>query len=188
VCTEDADCTRFGKVCEARSGACVQCRPETEAADCKTGTACDPKLFTCTTRQRGSVATCNECVSDSECVTDHRCIAMTFGENKQDLGGFCLKRFATGCSRPYVRNLPRTSLSGAAAETYCLIDEMVNSCAAVAAFSKTCTNDESCGALGARCERVNGIDNSCSYSCDVIADCKTDSFPCAGADSYCGGS
>jgi hypothetical protein len=189
VCTEDADCTRFGKVCEARSGACVRCRPETEVTDCKSGTACDPKLFTCTTRQRGSVATCNECVSDSECVTDHRCIPMTFGEEERELGGFCLKRFSTGCVRGYTLPITRASLNGVAAEMYCGVNERVNSCAAVALarMSKACTSDESCGAPGARCETVSGLANTCTYSCDLAAHCLG-ALLCGGAsgDEYCG--
>ncbi|HEX5659637.1 MAG TPA: hypothetical protein VFX59_20715 [Polyangiales bacterium] len=187
ACTEDADCSRFGKVCDAKSGACVQCRPDTETSDCKDGTACNPKTLTCTKRQRNSVSTCNACDSDTECVTDHRCIPMTFGAEKQDLGGFCLKRASTGCPRMYLRKIARASTNGIAAETYCSIDEAVSSCGALAAFGTSCTNDESCGAPGARCESINGSLNLCSYSCQITADCKSDAFPCSGIDSYCGG-
>jgi hypothetical protein len=188
-CTEDADCERFDKVCNTTSGACVQCRPDSEATDCP-GTACDPKLFTCTTRQRNSVTTCNACVSDSECVADHRCIPMTFGTTQQALGGFCLKRFSTGCVRGYTEPLARASLSGAASEMYCGVKERLNSCAAVAAAraSKSCTSDESCGAPGARCETVSGLANICTYSCEVAAECVSSSYMCGGAagEEYCG--
>jgi hypothetical protein len=203
TCTEDADCARFGKVCDARSGACVQCRPESEEADCRNdkscdaktatcaGTACDPKLLKCTNKQRGSVANCTSCVSDSECVADNRCIPMTFGsaDSKKDLGGFCLRRFAAGCERGKQEPINRQSISGVPAETYCGVKENLTSCAAVAASidSKPCTTDESCNAPGARCESVNTI-QTCTYGCFVAAECVDPSALCGGSvnDKYCG--
>lgn len=201
ACTEDSQCTRFGDVCETKTGACVACRPETEATDCRTdksctgqncaGTACNPKTLTCGTVPRGSVTTCSPCASDSECVTDNRCIDMTFGPSMQDLGGFCLKQLSSGCVRGYANQpIMRASLSGAASDTYCGVDESSNSCAAVllAKMSKACTNDESCGAPGARCETVNGLANTCTYSCAAAADCVITSQQCGGpaGQEYCG--
>jgi hypothetical protein len=190
ACTEDADCTRFGKVCDTRAGACVQCRPQTEATDCQTGTACDPKLLTCTSRQRGSVTTCNSCVADSECTTDHRCIAMTYGAEKQDLGGLCLKRAVASCAKPYSTVIRRASATGVAAEDYCGINELNTTCAAVLLFNagQTCTSDESCGVRGSVCETVKPIPNACTYKCTTGFECY-DGFACGGAAGslHCGG-
>ncbi|MET0284338.1 MAG: hypothetical protein ABW352_07705, partial [Polyangiales bacterium] len=179
MCTEDADCERFDKVCNKTSGACVQCRPESEATDCP-GTACDPKLFTCTTRPRSSVTTCNACVSDSECVADHRCIPMKFGT--ADVGNFCLKRAAPNCARPYFTVLSRASANGVAAENYCGLNEASTTCAAVLLFNtaKTCTTDESCGASGAVCDMVGPISNLCTYECSFSGECY-DGINCGGA-------
>jgi hypothetical protein len=209
LCSADSDCSRFGKVCDTRVGACVQCRPETEEADCRgdqacnpatadcAGTACDPKLFTCTNKQRASVSTCQACVSDSECVSSHRCIKLGFGSAgdagvAQDLGGFCLKKSSSGCMVPYATPLTAASLSGAAAEKYCGINEASTTCAAIKALddAKTCPtgSDASCGALGSRCESVNSIANVCTYSCSGGLECPS-GVACGGpeGDKYCGG-
>jgi hypothetical protein len=46
-------------------------------------------------------------------------------------GGFCLRRSAMTCTRPYTVPLVTTSLSGAAEETYCGIDQTTTRCEAV---------------------------------------------------------
>lgn len=204
VCKEDADCSRFGKVCDTKSSACVQCRPETEEADCRTdracdaerqdcaGTACDPQLFSCTTRRRGSVALCEACVSDSECMADHRCIPMTYGADgtRTELGGFCLKVATTGCTEPFrAAAITRASLSGAAATAYCGINEAVTSCAAIQALraDRDCTVVDDCDASGARCESVAfGTTKTCTYGCSSDRDCPSD-VPCGLQSMYCGG-
>jgi hypothetical protein len=206
LCTEDADCARFGKVCDSRKGACVQCRPESEETDCRTdktcdaktadcaGTACDPKTLMCTTKTRGTLATCQSCVSDSECVASHRCIPLFFGEGdtKRPLGGYCMKQAASGCARPYGTPISRESLSGKAAESYCGLAEAVATCEARAALveNKTCTgSDDSCGVTGGLCKTVNFIADSCTYSCRNALDCPAE-IPCGGPEGapYCGGS
>jgi hypothetical protein len=204
ACKEDADCSRFGKVCDAKSSACVQCRPETEEADCRAeracdprsqdcaGTACDPKLLTCTNRGRGSVALCDACVSDSECSADHRCIPMTHGADgmRKELGGFCLKIAMTGCMEPFrAAAITRSSLSGAAAAAYCGINEAVTSCAAIQALraDRDCTVASDCEAAGARCESVAfGTTKTCTYACSSDRDCPSD-VPCGLQSMYCGG-
>lgn len=205
LCTEDADCSRFGKVCDTRVGACVQCRPETEEVDCRTdkacdpkttacaGTACDPKAFTCTTKARGSVLTCLPCVSDSECTASHRCVPLRFGPEASatELGGYCMKQTSASCARPFGTPITRVSLSGAPAETYCGFSEAHTSCEALDALdkNKTCTGaSDNCGVSGGRCATVNFVMNSCTYSCGSALDCPA-SIPCGGpaADRICGG-
>jgi hypothetical protein len=193
--TEDAQ-VFDAATCQPGTPGCVQCRPETEEADCRAlkscdpatedcpGGACDPKLSTCARKLRGTLGICEPCVSDSECVADHRCIPMTFGEGaeKKELGGFCLKRMATGCARPYasaIRN--RESLSGYPAELYCGIQERIISCGAVRAFreGRPCDGtDESCGALGAICGG-QAPQQWCTYGCYVGGDCAN-SYSCDG--------
>ena len=209
LCTADAQCARFNKVCDTRVGACVACRPETEEADCRNeaacdaktadcpGTACDPKTFTCGTKQRRSLGNCEACVSDTECATSSRCVALTFGQGgdagtAKSLGGFCLQRASLGCSVPYANPLTLGSLSGAPAEMYCGINQSIATCAAVKALDngKLCANGsaDSCGAPGARCETVNNIANVCTYSCSAGLECPAIA-PCGGpaAKRYCGG-
>ena len=209
VCTADAQCARFNKVCDTRVGACVACRPETEEADCRSdaacdaktadcpGTACDPKTFTCSTKLRHTLGSCEACVSDSECVTSSRCVALTFGQAgdagaAKNLGGFCLKRASLGCSVPYANPLTLASLSGAAPEMYCGINQAIATCAAVKALDngKLCASGsaDSCNATGARCETVNNIANVCTYSCSAGLECPAIA-PCGGpaATRYCGG-
>jgi len=204
ACKEDADCSRFSKVCDTTSGACVQCRPQSEETDCRSdascdpktadcaGTACDPKLLVCTSRQRASVAICGGCVSDSECRKDHRCIAMTHGTGsaRRELGGFCLKTAESGCTEPFrAPAISRASLSGAAATNYCGISETVTSCPAIEAnrAARKCTDAASCGP-GGRCEPVNFGDEVCTYSCASPLFCPA-AYPCAGpaGGEYCGG-
>ena len=206
LCTEDADCSRFGKVCDSRTGTCVQCRLESEEVDCRTdkacdaktadcaGTACDPKTLTCTTKTRGTVATCQSCLADSECVASHRCIPLFFGEgeNKKALGGYCMKQATSGCARPYGTPISRESLSGKAAESYCGLAEAVATCEARTALveNKPCSgSDDSCGVSGGLCKTVNFIADSCTYACRSALDCPAQ-IPCGGPEgaSYCGGS
>jgi hypothetical protein len=205
VCSEDADCSRFGKVCDSRKGICVQCRLETEESDCRTdkacdakmadcaGTACDPKTFTCSTKTRGTVGTCQSCVADSECVASHRCIPLFFGEgeNKKTLDGYCMKQATSGCARPYGTPIVRESLSGKTAESYCGLAEAVATCEARAALveNKPCSgSDDSCGAPGGLCKTVNFIADSCTYACRNALDCPAQ-IPCGGPEdaTYCGG-
>ena len=203
-CSEDADCSRFGKICGPK-GSCVQCSPASEEADCRSdkacdpktadcaGTACDPKTLSCTGKTRGTVATCQSCVSDSECVASHRCIPLFFGEGdgKKPLGGYCMKQAASGCARPYGTPISRESLSGKAAESYCGLPEAVATCEARAALveNKTCSGaDTSCAVIGGLCKTVNFIANSCSYACRNALDCPAQ-IPCGGPPdaTYCGG-
>jgi hypothetical protein len=204
LCTEDADCARFGKVCNARNGACVQCRPESEETDCRNdkscdaktadcaGTACDPTKLTCTNKQRGTVPTCTACVADSECVTDHRCIPMTYGGDgsQEQLGGFCLKRSAVTCAKPFTTLVSRPSASGAPIDEYCTIDETLTTCDAVLLFDKAklCDSDASCGTKGAICSSIKPLPQACTYKCGSNFQCY-DGYQC-GADAtgkHCGG-
>lgn len=208
VCKEDADCTRFGRVCEIGSGMCVECRPSTESTDCRTdkacdpsttdcpGTACDPETKLCTRTPRGTLGICVACVADSECQRDHRCIPLYFGKDagRQELGGYCMKIGATTCSEQY-RAAPiegRISLSGHAPEPYCGINEELTTCPAILALEqdRSCSDGrpQTCSALGARCAAVNFGANHCTYACVTNRECPS-SAPCGGPQNatYCGG-
>lgn len=206
LCSEDVDCARFGKVCNKGSGQCVECRPQSEEADCRSdqrcdpaqadcaGTSCDRTTFKCTQTLRGSLNTCRACQSDSECAPNHACVPLSFGASStaQRLGGFCLKLRSAGCSEPYGMPIEsRASVSEAAADTYCGINEARTSCAAITALlaNRACSGDEqACAAPGALCRDVSAIAGRCTYACSNSRQCPLDT-PCGGpaGATYCGG-
>jgi hypothetical protein len=201
---EDAASSQVdASTCQPGTPGCVQCRPETEEADCRAikscdpstenceGTSCDPKSSTCARQLRGTIKQCEPCVSDSECIADHRCMELSYGTGaaRQALGGFCLKRAATGCVRPFggLRD-KRESISGYPAELYCGPNEAVTTCAAIQAFvreGRLCDGtDESCGAIGARCETLSGaIPNVCLIGCMTANLECPENFVCQDSDA-----
>ncbi len=194
---------RVNKICEVVSGACVQCTVADESP-CA-GKSCNPATNTCTSTLLDSVAICEPCVADSECKAFHRCVGMSYEGTKLTPvgsgGGFCLRQLAKGCTEPIAAaKISRASLSGAAAEDYCGVNEAITSCAAILVFGKGCATADGpdmnsdpdpdaglCAAIGARCETVNGAANKCTYDCTSSLECGS-SAPCpvSGADRYCG--
>jgi hypothetical protein len=188
ACTNEAQCAgRTGAPeCDPTSGACVACTPAAEAVLCGDN-SCDTATGACTETMRGSIGACMACVADSECAPDHRCIAMRFAGLPH--GAYCLKRFSTGCSPPYGNRLEdRESLSSAAPDDYCGIDEAETTCEAVVAFSDACPTglDTECASEGAVCGSVVGIANRCTYPCDDSLQCPSER-PCPTGGGYCGG-
>jgi hypothetical protein len=192
-CTEDADCTRFGKVCHEMTGTCVACTVDSEAAQCG-DKSCNPATKQCTQTVRKTIQQCDACVADSECLTDHRCIEMFFGLGaaRVSLGGRCMKRGVTGCMFPYSgAPINRQSLSGATTESYCGVAEERTSCEAIRKLQQgaSCSTggDQTCGAPGALCRRVNNTDDLCTYTCEASAECPSVfACPTSGNDKYCG--
>jgi len=191
-CRQDEQCTHLTATptCDAENGACVECTPDNESA-CD-GHSCDPATLACTTTQLGSRSACQPCQADSECFEDYRCIPMLF-DGEPRTGGYCLKRLATGCERPFAVPLEgRASLSGAAAATYCGVSEARTTCEAVLdllTHDKPCTLAEDCGVAGlddARCETVNLAANRCTYGCEATSEC-TSIHTCGPTGAgYCG--
>jgi len=184
-CTADADCMRFGKVCDEPSGRCVSCTLDSEQGQCG-AKSCNPQSKQCTDTTRGSVGPCRKCVADSECMTDHRCIELFFSGEAR--GGYCMKR-AADCMPPFQATpIRRASLSGAAAEDYCGISETRTSCEAVLALSvaQTCSDAAQCNAPGALCASINS-GKTCTYACESSLECPS-GIPCGGtgSDKYCG--
>jgi hypothetical protein len=203
ACTVDAECSNIaGKgVCDA--GTCVQCTAAKESA-CS-GNSCDPATKQCTSTLVGTKDLCEACLADSECIggnqpdPDARCAPMKFMGTAR-AGGFCLRRFAKTCSKPYFM-MPTSlvSLSAAPAEAYCGIDQDATRCEAVLdlAASRACADgkDASCGCArdtsgactepgkGGICGTVLGTANTCSIPCAVAAQCKSP-LTCAPVD-YC---
>jgi hypothetical protein len=175
-----------------------------EEDDCN-GDSCNPRTFTCTDTEVGSVATCEECVSDSECGEEgNRCVAMTYqGDPYPDvLTGFCLKTFTVGdpCQQPYfVPLVGRGSLSGPPAANYCGIDEANVACPAVLALlhNVQCPTgeDADCPESGLCRDFKDGVaENRCTYLCGDAVECKeppvagsTCGSSGAGGEPYCGG-
>jgi hypothetical protein len=187
VCTADADCQRFGKVCDEASARCVACTLDSEKAQCGTK-SCDPMTKQCTQTERASVALCNRCVADSECMADQRCIDLSFAGSPR--GGYCMQRISA-CAPPFqAPPLNRVSRSGAALDDYCGIVEQRTSCEAILALQATqsCSEASQCNAPGAFCASLNGgIAKTCTYACETNFECP-DTIPCrgTGTDKYCG--
>ncbi len=169
-----------------KDGLCVECTPSDESA-CD-GRVCDPEEETCTERKQGSKGVCEPCIADSECGDEdenpsatHRCIPMTFGNTLQ--GGRCLKqRASTGdaCTKPFVPEIVRESLSGEPELAYCGINENLTTCEAVLAgrSARPCpTGNEvvECAPEGARCESMSGI-KTCTYECATALECPQGLF------------
>jgi len=195
-------------VCENKT--CVQCTPATEGQYCRNEanqpSVCHPKTFTCTQTALGKSKTCESCVSDSACVTDHRCVPMFFkGAARAD--GYCLKLKSTGCSKPYLVNFTRGSLSKPEPRlAYCAINEVKTTCEAVLQ-AQVPDPKGICGPTGGppdatkcgvpnlndgMCEKVNGsTDYRCTYECeDATTECfGTTACDCTGAGciKFCGG-
>jgi hypothetical protein len=194
ACSTDSDCSQIpGKgVCDA--GTCVQCTATKETA-CGTY-SCNPATSACTTTTRDSVDYCKACVADSECIGGNvampiaRCVPMNF--NGTTHGNYCLQRVvsagASGCNAPYTIAISAQSLSGAAAESYCGINQSATTCEAVIDMiaSKTCSVDTDCGnEQGGLCKTVGTKPNRCTIPCSVTDDCPSSINLCTGAVPYC---
>jgi hypothetical protein len=191
ACTADAGCTHLTgtSVCDEGRGTCVACTTDTEATRCGAN-SCNPVTMTCTTTPRTSIRRCGSCVADSECSqADDRCVSMNFMGTART-GGYCLKQADTGCVQPFsTPTAARASLSGAAAEVYCGINEDVTTCEAVLDLidDSICTFDTDCGVAGlddGLCESVNFIANRCSYACSLGSACP--SGAACPSMTYCG--
>jgi hypothetical protein len=203
ACTMDADCSNIpGKgVCNA--GTCVQCTSARESV-CS-GKSCNPATNTCTMTTVNTVDYCQPCVADSECIggdqadPDARCVPMSF-MGVARTGGFCLKRVAKTCTRPYEVALTAKSLSGVASEDYCGIDQEATRCEAVLDLvtGQSCADgkDTSCGCArnstgacigtgqGGLCKLVGVSVNQCTIPCATAPQCPT-TLTCTGALPYC---
>jgi hypothetical protein len=204
-CTTNDDCAHIdGKdVCDTKASECVECTISDESA-CA-GNACNPATRACTNTPVGTVGPCEPCVADSECIggnkpePDSRCVPMEFNGSPRS-GGFCLRRVAKTCSKPFQTPLSAVSLSGATAESYCAIDQTTVRCEAVLDLvgGAQCTDgsDTSCGCArdqdgectgtgqGGLCRMVGVNVNRCTYGCATTADCPG-SLKCTLANPYC---
>lgn len=193
-CNDADQCTGPNEnVCDA--GTCVQCTEDTAATHCGAN-SCDPVARTCTTTPRNSVPECGACVSDTECnepivgVDALRCVPMEHAGVARPTG-YCLRLVSSGCARPFAVATPaRSSVSGAAAATYCGVLEESTTCEAVNDLrdGTTCTTDADCGAAGlddGRCETTTGIPNLCTYDCGASIQCPL-GILCGSVGDYCG--
>jgi len=199
-CATNADCSHLSgtTVCKsepaadagAETGACVQCTVDDETP-CGSK-SCNPATNACTNTDRGSVDICHSCMADSECIggdvedggtTTARCVSMTFKGAAH--GNYCLQRYSpissVGCGRPYfLMSDSIASVSGAAAETYCGVNQSATTCEAVLDLiaSAPCSTDNNCGqGSGGLCKTVGGTPNRCTIPCIVTAECVASPAP-----------
>jgi hypothetical protein len=182
----------------------VQCTVATEAL-CA-GNSCNPATKTCTTTPIGTKSDCEPCVADSECVggdqadPEMRCVPMTYAGVPRP-GGFCLRRLAKTCERPFSIRITQASLSGASREDFCGINEQTTKCEAILDLlrSSTCPGmtDSECGCqrnqqkncVGAGetglCRMVGALSNRCTYRCGIRDDCPEGLTCSATSPKYC---
>ena len=214
ACQNDSDCTQISGKNACSNGTCVQCTVANESA-CG-GNSCNPKTSECTSTAKGSVTRCGSCVADSECatggsVTVARCVPMTF--NGSPHGNYCLEAVSSGCDQPFgntsVMKVTAASVSGAAAEDYCGINQATVTCEAIRDMIDSdnkirCGNasgvatDSLCGChrdpagactdagTGGLCRSINGA-NRCTIQCGGGTDCSSN-YTCntVTPPNYCG--
>ena len=180
-CSVDADCSQISVKGVCSAGTCVQCTVANETA-CGAN-SCNPATKGCTTTAKWSRVTCQSCVADSECgdgsgtaSPSFRCIPMTFGPSAAAHGAYCLQKVTNGCSSPYAVSFSAISLSGAAIEAYCGINQSATTCEAVLdlASAKTCSLDGDCGGgQGGLCKAISVVApaNRCTIPCGSTAEC-----------------
>lgn len=196
ACVQDADCAPFGQLCDETKHQCVQCRPDaTEEAQCPDtdpspaidGPACDPTTKTCAGAPRGSLSTCQACISDTECTNGTKCVATVF--NGSPHGHHCLllaPQSPQVCPNRYAAKRTATSVLGVSGD-YCFPDDAFTTCEAIAGFQDACTQDAECGAAGLE----DGLCRSdrCTYGCDSRSDCSGSTAAVnkciGGAQQYC---
>ena len=202
-CEINDDCAHIaGKgVCDG--GTCVQCTVADEAP-CA-GKSCNPATKSCTNTTIASVGTCAPCVADSECSgggtadPNARCVPMEF-DGADRVGGFCLRRVTKSCNAPFTVTFATASLSGAASESYCGIDQANVTCEAVLDLGagRSCSDglDTSCGCSrdaggactspgkGGLCQTVGGVAEKCTYQCATALECPG-TRTCTFDDPYC---
>jgi hypothetical protein len=203
-CSDNAHCTNISGRGVCSSGVCVQCTAADEAA-CGAN-SCNPMTKQCTSTPRGTVGTCRPCVADSECTggnqadPDARCVQMEFMGSLRP-GGFCLRRAAKTCARPYMIAISAPSLSGALAENYCGIDQENVRCEAVLDLinSRSCPGgaDISCGCArdqdgfcteggqGGLCRDFTLVNDQCTYQCGINNDCPVGRTCLGSPIAYC---
>jgi hypothetical protein len=104
---------------------------------------------------------------------------MTFNGTPHGTGGYCLQRASTvaSCTRPYSTGFDAVSLSGAAVETYCGINQSITTCESLLdLFAVTpCSVDASCGGgTGGLCRQIGAGSNpplTCTISCGSHSEC-----------------
>jgi hypothetical protein len=129
-----------------------------------------------------------------------RCVPMTF--NGTSHGGYCLQRVGSGCTQPYSVTVTAASLSGAASEAYCGINQALTTCEAVLDLtgSKICTASTECGCsrdssgactaagIGGLCQVVGSLAGTrCTIPCGSNANCLSQppGDTCTTAIPYC---
>ena len=185
ACAVSADCAHLDDTTVCDAGECVECLDddETTRAACG-GNSCDPATRACTTTPVESLTVCQVCVADSECSPEHTCVELMF--QAAPYGTYCLKLSSTGCARPYGEPIAGASTASGSVADVCGLDEQQTTCEAVVAFGTSCATNGApeCATAGARCETVNSVADTCTYSCDNSLQCP-DGLPCSAG--YCGG-
>ncbi|HTV17383.1 MAG TPA: hypothetical protein VMG12_01890 [Polyangiaceae bacterium] len=199
ACRTSADCARFAEAPICSDGTCVECTAS-EASLCGNGT-CDALRNVCTPTAPGSVGICQPCVADEQCEgftldpVGARCVPMTFQQMSR-ASGYCLRPFAVDCNAPWATETPaRGSLSGAAPEPYCGINEALTTCEAIADARSLapCSNDDStqCGCPrdpngsctspgeGGVCRFCDINECACDYPCDSDSECPDEAGVCS---------
>ena len=150
TCNADADCAHLSATprCEATSGRCVECTPDTEARSCANAELPgEPKHttcidFTCSDTQPRSRNTCQSCNADNECKDGFFCVPMSF--NSESLGNFCLRLLtpaAPGCAsseRPFNFGLTNLTSVDGTNGNFCGPETPATTCPGARSFKRPC--------------------------------------------------
>ncbi len=205
-CTGDQDCEHLTQTpaCKLNStgssGKCVQCTT-VNANACGTH-SCNPATNQCTGTTVGTVDYCHACVADTECIGGNQanptagCVPMNYGTTFR--GNYCLAIGTTvaSCTGPFgVLKTPVVSVSGAAAQSYCGINEQATTCEAIQDLItlKHCGTSSDCGCTstdncaGGLCPVSGAMVGLCTIPCTSTANCLAGppGNTCPSASPYC---
>jgi len=142
----------------------------------------------------GSLGVCHACAADGDCASGTRansvrCVPMNFKGTFH--GYYCMTRSSVGsCSQPYTSLFSASSISGAAAESYCGIDQNLTTCEAVVDLSaqKSCTRANNCGSGSGDglCQTLTAAPGlRCTIPCTTSPQCLSGQACSAPANGYC---
>lgn len=197
-CSGPADCARFTAqpFCDGE-GRCVECTADEPCVD--GSQTCDLEVGACVDVTPDTLVDCLPCTNDRQCKDDRKCVPLEFEGAPR--GHYCLRPLVmgVGCAEPYTVDLvARSTINGAATNTYCGIDEALTTCEAVRAMQEFERCPDTTCPDGGLCRQVGTLGGDrCTIPCAAADQCLpgSNAETCGGGDDtsdppepdYCGG-